>query len=148
MDTTSYSTPKNRFKPFFTFRKWWKRRRFQYLIHVNTSEESRTNDFIDGTTTGTGFGAEAAKAVILPPTLCVETKFSSKISGPFVRTPTMNSLQDSIESMDSITESRCTLCDDEISEPLELGSEFLMEHLNFLSQSTQPQEVELVYNPH
>jgi len=83
-----------------------------------------------------------------PPTLCVETKFSSKISGPFVRTPTMNSLQDSIESMDSITESRCTLCDDEISEPLELGSEFLMEHLNFLSQSTQPQEVELVYNPH
>jgi len=144
MYTKHLGNRKRRFKPLFTLQTWWKRRRFQYLVHVNASEERSMNGYRGRTEISTGFGDAASEALITPLALYFEAQISSEISQSF---PT-NSFHDSIESMDSIIDSHCTHTEDEMSESVEYIDKFLMEHLNFLSQSTQPQEVELVYDTH
>ena len=69
-------------------------------------------------------------------------------SYPFQRSKTSDSFQDSIESMDSVMDSHWDPDDDETSQAPERqinGEAYLLEHLNFLSVSTQPQEVELMH---
>ena len=148
MDTTG--SRKKRFKPFFTLLSWWKRRRFQYLVHVDTHEERSMKDSRGGIKTRTEFGAATEKAFIPPLELALylDTQKSDGISESFASTPTINSFQGSIESMDSIIDSCCIRSEDETSQTVGFDDAFLMEHLKFLSQSTQPQEVELVYDTH
>jgi len=146
MDTGHHGNRKLRFKPFFTLRTWWKRRRFQYLVHVNAPEECIMKEYTGRNERGTAFGIAASESLITPLALHLEAKVSSEFSESLLKNPTANSIQDSIESMDSIIDSYSTHSEDETHENAEFVDEFLMEHLNFLSQSTQPQEVELVYD--
>lgn len=148
MDKGHHGNRKLRFKPFFTLRTWWKCRRFQYLVHVNAPEECIMKEYTGRKEKGTAFDIAASGTSITPFALHLEAKVSSEISESFLKNPTANSFQDSIESMDSIIDSYCTHSEDETHEDLGFVDQFLMEHLNFLSQSTQPQEVELVYDIH
>ena len=135
---------KRRFKPLSSLRSWWERRQFQYLVHVNASEERSINVYRGRTEISTGFGDATSEALITPLALYFEAQITSNISQSFPA----NSFHGSTESMDSINGSHCTHTEDETSNSLEYIDKFLMEHLNFLSQSTQPQEVELVYDTH
>ena len=147
MDTSG--SRKKRFTPFFILRSWWKRRRFQYLVHVDTQEECNMEEYRGGgIKTSTELCAATEKAFIPPLALYFEAIKSNAISDSFASTPTINSFQDSIESMDSIIDSRCIRSEDKTSQPVGFTDTFLMEHLSFLSQSTLPQEVELVYDTH
>jgi len=136
METKDNDNRKRRFNPFDNLRTWWKRRRFQYLVHVNVTEERVVEECRVGTDIRNECGTKYPESFILPLAPHLEDKISIGV----------NSFHDSIESMDSIVDSHHTYSEEEVSESGEFVDEFLMEHLNFLSHSTQLQEVELVYD--
>ena len=136
MESKDIGDRKRRFKPFGSLRSWWKRRRLQYLLYVNVPEERIGERCREKTEISESFRIGAPESFIAPLAFHLEDKISFGV----------NSFHDSIESMDSIIGSHYTHSEEEVSESTEFVEEFLMEHLNFLSQSTQPQEVELVYN--
>lgn len=73
----------------------------------------------------------------------------SRDSYPFQRSKTADSFQDSIESMDSVMDSHWDPDNEENSQTDQVHEvhedAYFLEHLNFLSISTQPQEVELMH---
>jgi hypothetical protein len=146
------------FRPFSALRSWWRRRRFQHLV------EAESRDSHD----------ECQKArldIEIESEMLAETSDDRKVSPkplvtplalyfnaqppkphrsyPFQRSKTFDSFQDSIESMDSVMDSHWDPDDEENSHANERhrnpGDAYLLEHLNFLSVSTLPQEVELVH---
>lgn len=125
---------KKRFQPFFTLRNWWKRRKFQYLTHADTAEEQslRGRTKID-----TGFYSATDVSFIPQLEVYLDRQNSIQDSSSFQSEPFLDPFQDSVASMDSIIDCR---------EPVASTEKFLMEHLDFLRQSTQAQEVELVYD--
>lgn len=143
-------TKKRTFRPFFKLRTWWKRRRFQYLAQVDTNED-HTKDEEDNVDEGDDEVTSAADA-FLPHALYFNVQEpSDRRPYPLVRTRTDESFQDSIESMDSLVDSMWDV--DETSQATEVATnvrhdQFLMEHLTFLSESTRPQEVDLMYETH
>lgn len=160
MDTTS--SKKRMFKRFFSLLKWWKRRKFQYLAHVETKVEyilrdSRAETLKDAKSKESRADSDASpspkSSFVSPSELYFNARkqVTPRRSYSFDRPRTVDSFQDSIESMDSIMDSYWDP-DEETSQATELATnvqrhdEFLLEHLNFLSVQTQPQEVELMYN--
>lgn len=143
MHTGRKNSHKRRFKPFSALFTWWKRRKLQYLVHVNAPEELNKQEFRGRTNRSTESGITASEALITPLALHLENKIES-----ILQIPAANSFYDSIESMDSIIDSHCTHSEDDASKSVGFVHEFIMEHLNFLSQSTQPQQVELLYDTH
>lgn len=145
MDTTD-SRKYKRFKPLFYLLSWWKERRFQYLVHVDTQEEQSMEERRGkvGPTSGLDFTMEEQEEVVSPIELYAKAR-----KFPFVRTP-IDSFQDSIESVDSIVDSYYLHSEGTSSQSMVFINNahldpFLKAHIDFLSQSTQPQEVELVY---
>mmetsp|Transcript_18579 Transcript_18579/g.51865 ORF Transcript_18579/g.51865 Transcript_18579/m.51865 type:complete len:138 (-) Transcript_18579:887-1300(-) len=131
------SSRKKRFQQLFVLRNWWKRRKFQYLAHADTAEELSLKECREETRDETGLSS--ATEVPLMPQLAVylQRDCSNSNLKSFRSEPSRDPFQDSVESMDSIIDSR---------EPVGFTEKFLMEHLDFLRQSTQAQEVELVYD--
>jgi hypothetical protein len=137
-----------RFIPFFKIRSWWKRRRFQYLIHVDTQDELSTKERRGEVETG-----DSTTEEVFDPLIALyfnEQQPTGNNTVSFVSSTPTDSFQDSIESMDSVIDSHYLHPEDECSQPVAFATNvhldpFLMAHINFLSQSTQPQEVELVY---
>ncbi|MGK3742050.1 MAG: hypothetical protein ACI8RD_006329 [Bacillariaceae sp.] len=137
-----------RFIPFFKISSWWKRRRFQYLVHFDTQDEQSTKE----RRVEIEIGDSTTEEVFDPPIELYfnEQKSTENNTFSFVSSTPTDSFQDSIESMDSVVDSHYLHPEDECSQPVAFATNvhldpFLMAHLNFLSQSTQPQEVELVY---
>jgi hypothetical protein len=160
----SLSCKGRKFRPFLRLLTWWKRRRFQYLVQVDTQEDYVIKDPITQKMTDTKSIQESipyrnsqqipSTSTFVPPS---ERYFHANTSATvpkfysFERGTTIGSLQDSLESMDSVKDSQWDP-EDEISQATELATnvrrqdEFLYEHLNFLNVQTQPQEIVLVYN--
>lgn len=105
-------------------------------------------DYRGRTEIGTEHGSAASVAFITPLPRYLETSLSSESSESFGKMPITSCFRDSIESLDSVVDSDCTHGEDEIPASVGFVDKFLMEHLNFLSQSTQPQEIKLVYDTH
>mmetsp|Transcript_27414 Transcript_27414/g.60344 ORF Transcript_27414/g.60344 Transcript_27414/m.60344 type:complete len:137 (+) Transcript_27414:48-458(+) len=127
---------KRRLRLLFSLRTWWRRRRFQYLAHTDSAEfeqslmkECRAETKIDTTLCST-----TEEESVIPQLSFYLERQNSRL---FPSAPFPDPFQDSVESMDSIIDCR---------EPIESTEFFLMEHLEFLNQSTQAQEVELVYD--
>ena len=98
------------------------------------------------TKSGLKSGDSTASDLIRPLAHYLEADATTENFELLPKIPTINSLNDSINSLDSVIDSQCTHGEDQNSESGGVLDKFLMEHLDFLSQSTQPQEVELVYN--
>jgi hypothetical protein len=145
---------RHRLKPLRFILSWWKRRRFQYLVEVGTPEDTDKEQVEMEQKTGDSV-LEVANLILDPPNTPLSLFFSDQSmsrgsSYPFQHAPTVGSFQASLESMDSVMDSHWDP-NDETSQATERvanfhGDKFLLEHLNFLSVSTQPQEVELVYD--
>jgi hypothetical protein len=143
------------FRPINTLLACWKRRRFQYLDEDETREEPVIEDRVqleveaDSNPQG-GIGSSGQLLTPLAPYFSAQSSVRKKMY-PFQRTFSLDSFQDSIESMDSLTGSNCNPDDNSTSQATARvsnchGETYLMEHLHFLSVSTQPQEVELMYD--
>ncbi len=139
---------KRRFKPLFGLRTWWKSRRFQYMVHIEAPEGCATKKCDEANEEEPKSGASAADDFITPLACYLEDDDTRGHSELLPRLPTVHSLNDSINTLDSVVDSHCTHSEDRNPESEGFVDKFLMEHLDFLSQSTQPQEVELVYNTH
>jgi hypothetical protein len=150
---------KRKFKPIHALLSWWKRRRFQYLEEDETREELiedrneiEAMDDQHERSACTDTHERSSKPLITPLAMYFNAQTSSQQKlYPFQRTTTLNSFQGSIESMDSVMDSHWDPDDNSASQTTARvtnchGEIYLMEHLNFLSVSTQPQEVELVYD--
>lgn len=135
MESKEIGNRKRRFKPFDSLRSWWKRRKFQYLVHVNIPEERIVEHCRMKTEIPDKIGIEATESFVVPLALHLDERISTDV----------NSIHNSIESMDSVIDSFPTRSNEEDSESMEVLDEFLMEHLSFLSQSTQPQEVQIYF---
>ena len=146
MDIKHIGYRKRRFKPFFNLRTWWKSRRFQYLIHVNAPEESVAKECRRRTDKDSEYGSAATSDTNRPLAHYLETNNTTEISELLLKSPAVNSFHDSIDSLDSVVNSQCTDSEENIPETAGSVDKFLMEHLDFLSQSTSAQEVELVYD--
>ena len=141
---SSYSKERNKWyiRPLLLFSCWWKKRRFQYLEQVNTHEEPSKND-------DDGLDDDARSD--FNDTASTHHAYSPSTQRMNVQEPVIRrSLQEenSIHSMDSV-DSACEL-EDETSQLTQRISNIhkdylLMAHLNFLTESTQPQEVDLMY---
>jgi hypothetical protein len=116
------------------------------MVHVDAPEEHVMKEYIARTEIGTEVDIAGAKSLTTPLAIYLEAKVTSETSESFPNTPTTNSFQDSLESIDSIVDSDCNHSERETSESEEIVDTFFMEHIHFLNQSTQPQEVELVYD--
>ncbi len=148
MNDQRFGNEKRRFKPFFGLRRWWKSRRFQYLEHVEAPENSATKKIKERTEEESKSDVSAMGDLIKPLANFLESNNDTATSALYHNTPHVNSLNDSIVSLDSVVDSQYSHSDDKNSESESFVDKFLMEHLDFLSQSTQPQEVELVYDTH
>jgi hypothetical protein len=120
----------------------------QYLVHFDTQDEQSTKE----RRVEIEIGDSTTEEVFDPPIELYfnEQKSTENNTFSFVSSTPTDSFQDSIESMDSVVDSHYLHPEDECSQPVAFATNvhldpFLMAHLNFLSQSTQPQEVELVY---
>ena len=144
--------PKKKFRPFSSIVSWWKRRNF-YVVQDDRllDDESIAADehqvlLNDVTTT--------SSVTSLPSTQFTnDPKVSATLPSlpSFRRNLAEDSLEDSLESMDSLVGSNWDP-EDETSEVTTIASnthqpiDFFVEHLTFLSVQTQPREVELVYD--
>jgi hypothetical protein len=147
-------TKKRRFRPFLGLVSWWNRRNFYFAQREDPlDDESMLSQQKSP-------NKEATKAPLfnLPktayfrrPTEMQQQTYPSTINR------TVDSFQDSVESMDSVVDSYWDP-GDETSQATAVASnssntlqdagypkDFLAEHLNFLSAQTQPRAVELVY---
>lgn len=123
-----------RFSALFNILSWWKRRRFKCLVNVD--EETVIN-----------YTMESEKESYVAP---IKLYFNGHQSTDTFSLVNIDSFQGSIESMDSISDSQFLQKEHQIPKPLVCNKNlqldpFLIAHLNFLRQSTQAQEVELVY---
>jgi hypothetical protein len=137
-------TKKRRFRPWLGLISWWKRRKFYFVQDDTVDEESMqtARTPLLNLPQATYFNQGLTRAP--QQSMCART-----------RNFTVDSFQDSVESMDSLAESYWDP-EDETSQATAVASntgqgehhqtDFLVEHLNFLSVQTQPREVELVYN--
>ena len=129
------------YRPFL-FLRCWRKRRFQYLEQVNTHEEpQKDDDGYDGDDRSELNDTAPTHHMINSP----QGLYFNVQEPPTRRSYTED---DSIESMDSLMGGEEQ--EDETSEATERISNLhkdyvLMAHLNFLVESTQPQEVDLMY---
>lgn len=140
-------------RPFIALIRWWKRRKFYLVDH----EESVPDNNEDPSTASTGqeLDREAVQERSLEPSLPQTTYFRRQSSPqlgkiPMTRSLTVDSFQDSVESMDSLFESYWDPEDEtsQVTTPVSntgYQAQFLVEHLGFLCAQTQPREVEVVY---
>jgi hypothetical protein len=142
---------KRRFRPFLGLVSWWKRRKFYFVQQdVLDEEESMLSE-----QKGLVQGKASIPLLNHPSTTYFHgPRAPQNPRYPLTRNTTIDSFQDSIESMDSLVESYWDP-DDETSQATAVASntgqygqqaDFLLEHLNFLSVQTQPREVEVVYD--
>mmetsp|Transcript_14112 Transcript_14112/g.32841 ORF Transcript_14112/g.32841 Transcript_14112/m.32841 type:complete len:139 (-) Transcript_14112:2170-2586(-) len=136
METKANGNTKRRFNPFDRLRTWWRRRRFQYLVHVNIPEERIVEECKARAEITNAFAIKDSRSFVVPLSLNLEDEISLGVNSP----------HDSIETLDSISDTHYIYSKEEISGSGQFVDEFLMEHLNFLSQSTQLQEVQLMYD--
>lgn len=141
---------KKGFRPFLGLVSWWKGRRFYFAQQEDLDaegEESTRDDEKDGLSQE----PESGRELRLPQTTYFHPPVKQQqLRYPMTRSLTVDSFQDSIESMDSVAESNWDP-EDETSQSTTPASntgyktDFLVEHLGFLSAQTQPREVEIVY---
>mmetsp|Transcript_46695 Transcript_46695/g.113789 ORF Transcript_46695/g.113789 Transcript_46695/m.113789 type:complete len:153 (+) Transcript_46695:418-876(+) len=130
-------------RPFFLLSCWrFQKRRFQYLEEVNTHEEPSKNDN-DGLDDGTR--SELNDTASTHHVFSQQTQYFN-VQEQVIRRSFQE--ENSIHSMDSL-DSTCEI-DDETSQVTQRirnihKDHLLMAHLNFLTESTQPQEVDLMY---
>ena len=150
MDVNVLGYRKCRFKPYFRILTWWKARRgrFRYRFHINAPEDCVTKEWSDRTEEDSEDGSIAVGGVKRPLAHYLEANTPIERARLRLKTQDATSFHDSIGSLDSVIDSQCTHSEEEISQSVGFVDNFLMEHLEFLSQSTQPQEVEVVYNIH
>lgn len=161
-------TNKNKtFRPFLGISSWWKGRKFYFPQQEDFEDHStRTENkssileqvpphvsgFTDNSREG-WYGTITSLtdwAVPLPQPLLTQHEHPHRYQN--TRTESIDSLQNSIESMDSVAESYGDL-EDEFSEttaPVVTDMEydepdFLMEHLGFLTAHTQPRPVHILF---
>ena len=126
---------------------WWKGRSFYFAQQEECDGEGTDRSEIIGL-------EETAKRSVpsvpqggrVPPQLKRQ-----HLRHPKTRSLTVNSFQDSIESMDSLAESHWEPEEDKSQSTTTISNtvnqtDFLDEHLGFLSAQTQPREVEVVYH--
>jgi len=118
------------------------------MVHIEAPEGCATKKCEERNEEELKSGASAAADFITPLAYYLEDNDTRGYSELLPKLPTVHSLNDSINTLDSVVDSHCTHSEDRDSESEGFVNKFLMEHLDFLSQSTQPQEVELVYNTH
>ena len=142
------------FKPFSALRSWWKRRRFQHLHEAETHGDSeKERDDVDREPEMTEETVKDNNVSTEPLQTPLALYFNAQPPRvrnvyPFQRSKTADSFQDSIESMDSVVDSHWDPDDEDTSQATERhrnGEAYLLQHLNFLAVSTQPQEVELMH---
>lgn len=147
---TKGKTPnKKGFRPFLGLVSWWKGRKFYFAQQEDLDgEEETTRSEEKGVLRE---GTERGQQPSLPQTTYFNPPMKQQqLRHPLTRSLTVDSFQDSIESMDSVTESYWDP-EDETSQTTAPASntgyqtDFLVEHLGFLSAQTQPREVEVVY---
>jgi hypothetical protein len=146
---------KRNFRPIETLLACLKGRQFHYLEEDDTREEPIIEDRVETEDEPilSPEGEKSCSGRLNPP---LALYFNNQSSGRkkvhlFQRTSSLDSLPDSIESMDSLSASNCNPEDNSTSQATARvsnchGETYLMEHLNFLSVSTQPQEVKLMYD--
>lgn len=146
------SINKKGFRPLLGLISWWKGRRFYFAQQEEYEEEDGEDSASSEGKDGRGRGPEQASRSTSDPnsTLFQRSTTQEQLHFHLVRTLTIDSFQDSIESMDSLTGSYWDPAD-ETSQTTTPASntgyqtDFLVEHLGFLSAQTQPREVEVVY---
>ena len=154
MDIAGNNPLKRKFKPFLALRKWFKRRRFQYLEEVTTQDDLdkeqlvASEDESDGSSNQGSAENSTEKPMVTPLALYFNAHSPQPQSAyPLQKSRTADSFQGSIESMDSVVDSHWDPDDiSSLKTEKHKNDAFLMEHLSFLSVSTQPQEVELMYD--
>jgi hypothetical protein len=148
MFTKEQKMNKKGFRPFLGLVSWWKGRKFYFAQHEDhDGEKSTRNEEKDERAEEPAGGTE--------PRLPQDTYFNpplkqQQLRYPLTRSLTVDSFQDSIESMDSLAESYWDPGDETSQSTTPISNtgyqtDFLVEHLGFLSAQTQPREVEVVY---
>mmetsp|Transcript_28166 Transcript_28166/g.49924 ORF Transcript_28166/g.49924 Transcript_28166/m.49924 type:complete len:151 (-) Transcript_28166:55-507(-) len=147
----------------FRLLSWWKRKRFQYLEQIDTHEEAVVEQpTVDFEQPRMKFDPEEKDDRVTTPTKGPVEPLVTPLALYFNSHPTKSqnsyqyagtltdadSFQDSLESMDSVMDSHWDP-DDQTSQATARvnnvhGDAFLIEHLNFLSVSTEPR-VEVLY---
>jgi hypothetical protein len=133
----------------------WKRRRFQYLEEDETREDPIIEDRLEPEVEPSSNpiverSSNGPLDTPLAPCCSAQSSGNEKMH-PVQLTSSLDSFQESIESMDSLSGSDYNQDDNSTSQATARvsnchGETYLMEHLHFLSVSTQPQEVELMYD--
>ena len=125
-------------------RNWWKNRRFQYRVHANLTNDSIAKELRGRCGKDSEYGTTCD--LNRPLAYYLEESNTREVSELVLKSSASNSFYGTIGSLDSADDSQHTHSQEHI---FEIGfDKFLMAHLEFLSQSTQPQEVELVYQTH
>lgn len=125
---------------------WWKNRRFQYRVHANLTDDSIAKELRGRCGKDGEHGSTATCDSNRPLAYYLEDSNTRETSELVLNSSASTSFYGSIGSLDSADDSQHTHSQEHI---FEIGfDKFLMAHLEFLSQSTQPQEVELVYQTH
>ena len=156
------------FRSFLGISSWWKGRNFYFpqpeeLDDTSTRAETKSSirqqlpPHVSASTaasTDVGHGTLTSLtdwAVPLPQPQTQRQQQQQYRRYPYTRTQSFDSLHDSIESLDSVAESYGDL-DDDISEAtasvvpdMEYETDFLLEHLGFLTAHTQPRPFQVVY---
>lgn len=137
---------KRGFRPLLGLVSWWKGRKFYFAQQEDLEDDEKT-----ARKDKNGIPQEQpSQANLQRSTNLNGTPVQQQLRYPFTRSLTVDSFQDSIESMDSVAESYWDP-EDETSQTTTPASntgyqpDFLVEHLGFLSAQTQPREVEVVY---
>lgn len=125
---------------------WWKSRRFKYVVHANLSDPSVAKEWRGSCSKdrehGSGGSACDVNRPLAPLLDDNNMRETSELSLGFSDSISLN---ESIDSLDSAVDPQHIRIQGNTSASFD---NFLMAHLKFLSLSTQPQEVELVYQIH
>lgn len=130
-------TGKKVFRPILGLVSWWKGRRYYFATHDFASDEKST-------TSGNNRSGHASSQ------LCIDRQpDQQKIQLTVSRAFTVDSLQDSSESMHSVINSYLDPGDETSQKTTPASNtgykaDFMNEHLGFLGSQTQPREVEIV----
>lgn len=154
------------FRPLLRMSSWWKGRKFyvpqpeDFLEEKSTRTETKSSIFDQVPSRGSALAV--TNGDIYHGTITSLTDWAVPLRQtqeqqqydrrqPYTRTQSIDSLPDSIESIDSVAESYGDL-EDDISETtasvvadMEYEPDFLLEHLGFLINHTQPRPVQIVY---
>lgn len=125
---------------------WWKSRRFKYEVHANLSDHPVAKEWRGKSSKESEHNSGGSACDLNPPLgPLLNDNNMSEMSELILGSSDSISLNESIDSLDSAVDPQYIRIQENTSASFD---NFLMAHLKFLSLSTQPQEVELVYQMH